>query len=479
MDNNLNLNFQISLYGTYEKFNEVISKIRARIFYTGINRNNTYITEEFAEKLLKTLPYAPIKGIYDEDKQDYTDHGKRRDIGKIYGVVPAEPNVTWEDFLDDDGVTRKYACCDVLVYTATYKEANEILSKPQSMELYKNSVKGEWEIIENKKVFKFSDACFLGLMALGEDTEPCFEGAAFFSLYTQLKEMADKIDAFTKQNEINKNFGLEGGVNQMNINFKLSDNQKHSAIWSLLNVNYNEESNWEVDYSVCEIYDEYALAYKYSTNEYFRVPYQKNDETDSVSLGEMVRTYIMDVSETELAALKALKVLNNESFEKVDEILTEKDTTIASLTTEKETLETEKATFEQDKIALENEKVTLSNEIENKDTTIGELNSKIENLETGKSALETYKVGVENKEKDIVIEKYSSLLNEEVISKYTEEIGNYTVKDLEKELAYELTLTNPTIFSKGIDTLVPKLDKPKLTGAEKILEKRKRNGGEN
>jgi hypothetical protein len=86
---------------------------------------------------------------------------------------------------------------------------------------------------------------------------------------------------------------------------------------------------------------------------------------------------------------------------------------------------------------------------------------------------------VENKEKDIVIEKYSSLLNEEVISKYTEEIGNYTVKDLEKELAYELTLTNPTIFSKGIDTLVPKLDKPKLTGAEKILEKRKRNGGEN
>lgn len=37
------------------------------------------------------------------------------------------------------------------------------------------------------------------------------------------------------------------------INFKLSDSQKHDAIWTLLNPNYNEEGNWTINYAICDI----------------------------------------------------------------------------------------------------------------------------------------------------------------------------------------------------------------------------------
>ena len=69
---------QIKVFGELEKVSETISKARCRIFYKGLNRNSTFITDEFAELLLSTLPYTPVKGIYDNYEQDYTDHGSSR-----------------------------------------------------------------------------------------------------------------------------------------------------------------------------------------------------------------------------------------------------------------------------------------------------------------------------------------------------------------------------------------------------------------
>jgi hypothetical protein len=57
------------------------------------------------------------------------------------------------------------------------------------MEIYTPSIKGDWKIIGGKKYFVFSEGVFLGLQALCESVEPCFEGAAFFSLYEDLKKM--------------------------------------------------------------------------------------------------------------------------------------------------------------------------------------------------------------------------------------------------------------------------------------------------
>ena len=181
--------FPVTVYGNLTKYSNTISKARCRIFYKYANRNGTYITDEFAEKLLSSIPYTPVKGIYDDFNEDYTDHGSERDEGRIYGIVPENPNLAWEKHMDEDGIEREYACVDVLIYTGIYKEAHDIIGKGQSMELYSPSLKGEWKIINGKKYYVFSEGCFLGLQALGDSVEPCFEGAAFFSLYEDLKKI--------------------------------------------------------------------------------------------------------------------------------------------------------------------------------------------------------------------------------------------------------------------------------------------------
>jgi len=172
--------FNVCLYGELEKYNEVLSKARCRIFYKYENRNGTYITDEFAEKLLSSLPYAPVKGIYTEE--DFSDHGIARNEGRIYGIVPENPNVSWEEHYDEDGVNRIYACTDVLIFTALYEEAKDIVGKSQSMELYAPSLKYHEAIIRNKRYIVFDDGCFLGLQVLGDKVEPCFEGASFYTL---------------------------------------------------------------------------------------------------------------------------------------------------------------------------------------------------------------------------------------------------------------------------------------------------------
>ncbi len=203
--------FSLSIYGDITNYNEVLSKARCRIFYTGPNRNGTYITEEFANKLISTLPYVPVKGIYDTMKDDFTDHGRERYEGRIYGIVPENPNFAWESHLDVDGVERTYACTDVYLFTGLYKqEAFDIIQKSQSMELYADSIEGEWQFINGKRFFVFTEGRFLGLQALGEDYEPCFEGAQITKVQYSFED-SFKEQLFSLMNEI-KTMLSEGGT---------------------------------------------------------------------------------------------------------------------------------------------------------------------------------------------------------------------------------------------------------------------------
>lgn len=210
------ITFSFNNIGELEKISPTISKARVRLFYTGLNRNGTYITEEFAEKLLATLPYTPVGGFWNDSEEDFTDHGSicttekmRKEKFRAYGVVPEKNNLSWEDHLDEDGVIRKYACCDVLLWTARYSQAKEIPNKSQSMELYLDSIDGEWVKDDENcyDYFKFTDGCFLGLTALGEGVEPCFEGAAFYSLDETAKQFFYKLE-----NYINQQNNNEGGL---------------------------------------------------------------------------------------------------------------------------------------------------------------------------------------------------------------------------------------------------------------------------
>lgn len=448
--------FPVTIYGNLKELNPVLSKARCRIFYKYENRNGTYITDEFAQKLISSLPYTPVKGIYDNFDEDYTDHGLKRDLGRIYGIVPENPNFSWEKHLDEDEIEREYACCDVYIFTALYEEASQIVGKSQSMELYQPSIKGDWAIINGKKLFKFEDGCFLGLQILGDDVEPCFEGAAFFTFYNDLKNAIKKLEKYSLDSNI------KGGKSEMTkLNFKLSDSQKHDAIWVLLNDKYTEESNWEITYTILDIYDDYALVYSYEAGSYERVYYTKNDETDSIELGARKKCYVIDVTEEEKTALEALRAFNGGTYEKIDENIQEINT-----------IKQQNSEFSTKIEELNNTVSTLTTE---RDTSVENYNNAQAQISTLTNELETlkdYKNSVETQEKEQVIASYSELLNNEILDSYKSKISEYSsATELDKELAYELKKTNLEVFTKTPQYL-PK-DTPN-TGIEAILAKYKK-----
>ena len=445
--------FSVVIYGNLEPYNEVLSKARCRIFYKYFNRNGTYISDEFAEKLLSTIAYAPVKGIYDNNDSDYTDHGEERNLGRIYGIVPENYNLTWEPHLDEDGIERIYACVDVLLYTGLYKEASEIINKAQSMELYAPSIKGEFKYIEGRKAFVYEDACFLGLQVLGDDVEPCFEGAAFYSLYQNLKQMIKTLEKYNLDYHNNDN-----REEQMIFNFKLSDSQKHDMLFNLLNPNFNENGGWVIEYSICDVYDEYAIAYSYENQGYERIYYTKDDSQDSLEINAKKKCYIVDVTEEEKSALETIQALNGGTYEKIDEGFT--------------TLKDENSTYvtkigEQETIIA-----TLTSDKENFESQINEAQTTIATLNQELDSLKEYKLQQETNEKQAVIDKYAKELDEDVMQKYTEKLNEYSVSDLEKELAFELVNANPTIFSHQTQSGSGYIPKDSHTsGVEGILEK--------
>ena len=424
-----NFEFPVSVYGKLEKYNDVLSKGRCRIFYKYGNRNGTYITDEFSEKLLSTIAYAPVKGIYEYD--DFTDHGARRSEGRIYGIVPENPHLQWEEHEDEDGVVRTYACVDVLIFTALYKEASDIIGKAQSMELYEPSLQYHREIIHGQQYIVFDEGCFLGLQVLGKDVEPCFEGAAFFQLQENIEEVVKKIQ------EIEMTYSKGGQKEMPQMNFKLSDSQKFDALWSLLNPNYTEEGNWTIDYAICDVYDEYALAYSYENAQYERVYYTKNDETDSVALGEKVRVYVVDVTEKEKTTLDTLRDLNGGTYELVNENLEHAQENAEKI-----------SGFELKVTELENNIATLNTEKSAIQSSYELEHQKVESLTAENEGLKQYKLSIEAEQKNAVFTEYRDKLSEEILDTYREKAAEYSVADLDKELAYELKKTNFSFYEK-------------------------------
>lgn len=465
MDNKIK-EFPVTVYGELTKYSDTISRARCRIFYKYANRNGTYITDEFAEKLLSSIPYTPIKGIYDEFNEDYTDHGKKRDEGRIYGIVPENPNLSWEKHLDEDGIEREYACVDVLIFTAIYEEAQEIIKKSQSMEIYEPSIKGEWKIIDGRRLYEYSDGCFLGLQVLGDEVEPCFQGAAFFNLYNSIEQLKEEIRKFSNTLPSNK-----GGQSKMpEINFKLSDKEKFDVLWNLLNPDFNEEGNWTINCCICDIYEDYAIVYNYDETSYERIYYSKDDETNIVTIDERKKVFIVDVTEEELNALKMIKTLNGGTYENANVVfentnkLQEEN---ASLTDQINTLN---SNFEQ-KIEEFNITIsTLETEREQITAQFNEANNQVASLSEQVNVLNSYKAEVENNEKQAVINSYAELLKEEILSEYKAKIAEYSVVDLDKELAYELKKSNISVYTKETGTQrIPKNEEN--TGIEAILSK--------
>ncbi len=466
--NRTQLEFPVTVYGSITNVSDTVSKARCRIFYKYENRNSTYITDEFAEELLSTISYVPVKGIYEED--DYTDHGVTRSQGKIYGIVPENPNFAWEKHEDEDGVEREYACVDVYLFTAIYPEASQILGKAQSMELYAPSLKYHETVIKGRKYVVFDHGCFLGLQVLGEGVEPCFEGAAFYSLQHSIEESINKI------REISANYELNGGQPEMEIIYRLSDRDKFDALWMLLNPNCDEEHNWECNYGIVDVYDDYALVRNYQNGNFERVYYTKDDEAETVTINSREVVYFVDITETEKQTLDTLRRLNGGTYEAVNPLLENAESTfteVETLNSKITEMENTISTLNQEEENLRTEAQTYAAEKAQMDATVDSLNAQVTSLQTEVDSLNEYKLNIETQQKSAVITEYVGKLSEDILDTYREKLADYTTESLDMALAYELKKSNPSAFGAPVEHFVPKVQKSE-SGVERILSKYKK-----
>ena len=253
------------------------------------------------------------------------------------------------------------------------------------------------------------------------------------------------------------------------VNFKLSDDEKFNALMHLLNPEVTEEGDWTVSRVISAVYDDYALVFDCAEGCYIRAYYSKNDEKDMIELGEMVKCYIVDVTEQEKSTLETLRALNGGTYELVSDVLTDAQKNF------------EQVSEFSTKIEELNETIaTLSSEKESANAQIGEFTAQLDeaqgaiaSLNEELDALKQYKLNIETQQKNSVIEEYAEHLADEILDAYREKIDDYTVESLDKELAYELKKNSSSFFTKdGNDGYVPK-DVP-LTGIDAILSKYKK-----
>lgn len=244
--------------------NPFMSSCDIKVLYVGENRNHSYITKDVATEMAKTLRGAPIVGYFKKDKDDFGDHGQQMVIDdegikfncltKPYGFVAPDAKVWFQKFEDQDdfgnSVTREYLMTTGYLWTHQFEEAKKAVEegRPQSMELDDGTLQGKWSTNVNTGVdfFIINDAIFTKLCILGDDVEPCFEGASVTApdVSTHFTKMDNNFTQtlFTMMQDLKKVVVSEGGQKMAldNTNNPVMDEGKPATNFSENGDNSNE-----------------------------------------------------------------------------------------------------------------------------------------------------------------------------------------------------------------------------------------------
>lgn len=179
-----------------DAINPGISKCEIKVMYLGKNRNGSFIDKNTAIQMANSLPCTPIVAAYNEDKEDFGDHGEILHIedGEIkfscktvpYGFVAPDAEVWFQKFDDTnefgETTTREYLMTTGYLWTGQYPELDKCINEGQGQSMEIDDVDGHWTKDSNDiEFFIINDAIFTKLCILGDDVEPCFEGASVTS----------------------------------------------------------------------------------------------------------------------------------------------------------------------------------------------------------------------------------------------------------------------------------------------------------
>lgn len=212
-----------------EPFNPNISKCIVKVAYVGENRNGSFLSKETLTEAANSLPSCPIVGLYSEDKEDFRGHGEVLKIDDDglhfdcetvpYGFISPVDKPWFQTFIDTnefgEETEREYLMANGYLWTGAYPEVQKVIDEgqPQSMELDGANTDGHWA--SNKDGIEFfiiDDTIFNKICILGDDVEPCYEGANITSVnFTEDSENSFAFTVHQMMSELNNLLKSEGG----------------------------------------------------------------------------------------------------------------------------------------------------------------------------------------------------------------------------------------------------------------------------
>ena len=404
-------------------FNPLISQCTIKVMYIGKNRNGSFIDKNTAIQMANSLPGTPIVAAYREDVEDFGDHGHVITIedGEVkfacktvpYGFVAPDARVWFQKFIDTDEfgneTEHEYMMTTGYLWTGQFPEAKKVIEEgqPQSMELDDESLDGHWanDSESGMDFFIINDAMFSKLCILGDDVEPCFEGAsvtdvdADFSiekdfartLYSMIKELQDAIG------------NSEGGLNMPKDFTVTSEGEEVETVEEAVEVEAPAEVEAPVEVEETQPAEEEEVEV----------------EPEAPAAEEEVEV------ETEHTIVDDADSETSEEFvdKKKEE---EEDSASASDEQEEEDVPTEEDEEDKKKKAVvDNKKKRCS--LEDSEERLSALEAELEELRA-------FKLSVEREKKQAIIDKYHMLSDEEK-SSVVSHMDEYSLEQIDEKLA--------------------------------------------
>lgn len=396
--------------------NKYISECEIKVLYHGKNRNGSYISKPVANEMAHSLPRTPIVAFYNEQVEDFEDHGEEVIINKSgikfikktmpYGAVDKDTPVVWKKFLDDKGEEKEYLVVKGFLWTGRYPFLQKVLDsgKGQSMELFPESVNGNWAKFDNDndEFFIFNEADISALCILGDDVEPCFEDSTITK---------PEILYSLKQNEFKQEFN----------NFMLELNKvlDHSNTEGGITVEKDNKDGLVI---------EDGLRQRDDVLEDPKTP-ELDNEAKLISVSEQAAA---------IAAKREAEEDEVETITKTEEdVKEEEEQPEVIVENEQEVITEEPQVLEEDPV-VENDNEEFTNLKNSYDATVAELSELKEQF----NLLMEEKTARETQEKEAICDKFS-VLGEETINEFKNNLSNYSAIELEKELS-------AIAFNKGI-----------------------------
>lgn len=265
------------------------------------------------------------------------------------------------------------------LWTQQYEEAMSCIEegKGQSMELNPETMDGHWAMDDKTGIefFIINEAVITKLCILGDDVEPCFEGASVTAPeiskeFTFNEDFANTL--FTMMNELKDALQNKGGSDMPENNTEVVEEQVEETI----------------------------------------EPVEEVIETTEVEEGE--------AGADEFACGKDKKTKHADDKEDEGE--------------EEDPKEPEDSDDKKDDENSDDEKKKVNHSLEEAELALGEANSRIAELESELEDLRAYKLARENEEKDELFKKYA-MLDGEDIEHLVQAKEQYSLQDLEAQLA--------------------------------------------